>query len=159
MTTEHLVCAVELHADEERRGPGRLRGVLLRFGETTRDSRRQSFAAGSLEWDPSGVVLNEQHNRQAPITRVQPLVDGDRVLLDVPLPDTMRGRDAAVMVRNGTLTGLSAEVAVSADRVINGQREITAAELVAVGLVDRAAFAGSTVEVHERQRARRRVWL
>ena len=85
MTTEHLVCAVELHADEERRGPGRLRGVLLRFGETTRDSRRQSFAAGSLKWDDGGVVLNEQHNRQAPITRVRPTVDGDTVKLDVPL--------------------------------------------------------------------------
>ena len=55
-------------------------------------------------------MLNVQHDRQAqPIMRFVPELRGSQVVIDAPLPDTSRGRDAAVMVRNGTLRGLSVE--------------------------------------------------
>ena len=153
-----LFASVEIHADPA--GPGRLVGTLVEYGEQTRDGRRHVFMPGSLRWDSAGVVLNRQHQRGEPITRILPTVDGDRVVVDHTLPDTRAGRDAAAEVRSGLFRGLSVEVAVNADRHVSGRREITAADLVGVGLVDSAAFAGSTVTVHERQRTgRRRVWL
>ena len=41
--------------------------------------------------------------------RFKPEVRGKEVVVDAPLPDTQRGRDAATMIRNGTMTGLSIE--------------------------------------------------
>lgn len=150
-----LYASVELHADTA--GPGRLAGTLLVYGEVSRDGRRHVFEDGALTWDSGGVVLNRQHNRGEPIARIMPAVDGDRIVIDHALPDTRAGRDAAVEIRGGLLRGLSAEVAVSRDRYDGGRRLIERAELVGAGLVDRAAFAGSTVEVHGAQR--RRLWL
>ena len=156
--TEHLYCAVELHADHG--GPGRLSGVLVTYGEESRDSRRHVFKPGALDWPREGVTLNRQHNRGEPIARIVPALDGDRVVIDHALPDTRAGRDAAVEVRSGLMTGLSAEVHVERDRMDSGRRLIERATLAGVGLVDRAAFTGSTVTVHGAQRARRRrVWL
>ena len=89
------------------------------------------------------------------------MVDGDRIVVDHVLPDTAAGRDAASEIRSGLMTGLSTEVRIDRDTRDGGRRLIQAAELVGVGLVDRAAFESTaTVTVHERQRARRRrVWL
>ena len=158
MTTVELYASVELHADTA--GPGRLAGTLLVYGEESRDGRRHVFAADSLKWDPAGVVLNRQHNRGEPIARIMPALDGNRIVIDHALPDTRAGRDAAVEIRSGLLRGLSAEVQVHADRMDGGGRRlIERAELVGAGLVDRAAFEGSTVTVHGAQGRRRRVWL
>ena len=120
--------------------------------------RRERFAAGSLVWPDNGVILNVQHDRKQPIMRVQPEIRGSEVVVDVPLPDTMRGRDAAVMVRNGTLTGLSVEFRAEVDGMVNGMREIRRARLLAAGLVDDPSYRGSTVEVRQRA-GRRRLWL
>ena len=87
------------------------------------------------------------------------MVDGDRIVVDHVLPDTAAGRDAASEIRSGLMTGLSTEVRIDRDTRDGGRRLIQAAELVGVGLVDRAAFESTQVSVHERQRARRRIWL
>ena len=156
--TEHVYCAVELHADPG--GPGRLTGTIATYGEESRDARRHVFAPGALRWDSTGIVLNRQHTRAAPIARIVPMVDGDRIVVDHVLPDTAAGRDAATEIRGGLMTGLSAEVRIDRDKHDGGRRLIQAAELVGVGLVDRAAFQSTRVTVHERQGAqRRRVWL
>ena len=157
MNTIELHAAVELHADAS--GPGRLSGVLMTYGEPVSDSRGHVFAAGSLSWADDGILLNLSHDRKQPLMRVLPETNGDKVLLAATLPDTQRGRDAAVMVRNHTFRGLSVEVAVHGDRMVNGRREITAAHLAGAALVDTPAIRSATVEVHERQRARRRIWL
>ena len=157
MTEERIVCPIEFHADPG--GPGRLTGTLATFGEVSRDSRRHVFAVGSLRWDPAGVVLNRQHSRSEPIARITPTVDGDRVVVDHVLPDTRAGRDAAAEIRSGLMAGLSAEIRVARDRMDNGRRLIERAELVGAGLVDRAAFESTTVEVHQRAQGRRRLWL
>ncbi|MCY4633246.1 MAG: HK97 family phage prohead protease [Acidobacteria bacterium] len=152
-----LHAAVELHADPS--GPGRLSGVLMVYGEPVADGRGHVFLPGSLSWEDDGILLNLSHDRKQPLMRVQPETDGERVLLAAVLPDTTRGRDAAVMVRNGTYRGLSAEVQVSRDRMVQGRREIEAAALVGAALVDTPAIRSAQVTVHERQRARRRIWL
>ncbi len=156
-TTIELHSTIELHADGA--GPGRLSGILMTYGEPVADGRGHVFLPGSLSWAGDGILLNLSHDRKQPLMRVQPETDGDRVLLAAVLPDTTRGRDAAVMVRNGTYRGLSAEVQVHGDRMVGGRREITAAHLAGAALVDSPAIRSATVEVHDRQRARRRVWL
>ena len=148
-------CAVELRADDERRGPGRLTGTLLTYGEPRGDGRER-FAPGALRWPADGVVLRRQHSPFEPITRVVPEVRGDRVVVDSPLPDTKAGRDAATEVRSGLFKGLSVEFRSVAERYVAGVREIRRALLVGAGLVDDPAYKLSRVEVRARGR---RLWL
>ena len=146
-------CAVELR--EDRRSPGRLVGTLLTYGERAAD-RPERFAAGALTWPDGGVVLRRQHARGAPIMRVVPEVRGGAVVVDVPLPDTAAGRDAAAEIRAGLFRGLSVEFNALRERVAGGVREIQRAALVGAGLVDSPSYGGSLVEVRGK---RRRVWL
>ena len=100
--------------------------------------------AGSLTWNKErGIVLNESHDRKQLIKRFTPYLDGAELRVDFPLPATQRGRDAATMVRDGTYSGLSMEVA--RDSIVAtyraGIRHITRGTLV-------AAFLGSVVDVH-----------
>ena len=71
MTVTELRCAIELRADESRQSPGRIVGTLMQY-ETRAGDRPEMFGAGALSWDGGGIVLNEQHNRQAPIMRFKP---------------------------------------------------------------------------------------
>ena len=97
MRTE-IRCKVELREDDTLESPGRVIGTLLRYGDSGQHGR-EVFLSGALSWPEDGVVLNEQNNRQAPIIRFVPTVEGDEVRVDVALPDTQRGRDAATSVR------------------------------------------------------------
>ena len=108
---------------------------MLSYGEQALD-RAEKFEPGSLHWPDGGIVLNEQHNRQAPIMRFTPEVVGTEVRIDAPLPDTQRGRDAATMVKNGTFTGLSIEFRSEAEGRSAGTRMIRRASLSAAALVD-----------------------
>ena len=158
MSVEYRFAAVECCADEERRGPGRLRGVLLRYNEVSPE-RRERFAPGALHWPEGGILLREMHNRAAPIMKVEPEVRGAAVVLDTLLPDTQRGRDAATGIRNRTYGGLSVEFRAERESwVADGTRVIERAELRGAGLVDEPSYKGSRVEVRARA-GRRRVWL
>ena len=151
-------CSIELRADETRQSPGRIVGTLMTYGERAKD-RAEMFADGALHWPDGGIVLNEQHNRQAPIMRFTPEVDGNEVRIDTKLPDTTRGRDAATMIRNGTMTGLSIEFRAEQEGRAHGMREIRRAVLSAAALVDSPSY-GTSVEVRDRKRPdRRRIWL
>ena len=153
-----LRCAIELRADETRQSPGRIVGTLMTYGERAND-RAEVFADGALRWDDGGVILNEQHNRQAPIMRFVPTVDGREVRIDAPLPDTARGRDTATMIRNGTMTGLSVEFRAVEERMRAGVREIRSATLLGAAVVDSASYKGA-LEVRQRGNGRRRrLWL
>ena len=132
--------------DAGRLSPGRLTGVLLTYEQRAVD-RPEIFARGALVWPDNGIVVNEQHDRQQAIIRAIPFLKEDAVLLDIGLPDTMRGRDAATSVRNGTLTGLSVEFRALEEGRRDGLRIIRRARLVAAGLVDSPSYSGSTVEV------------
>lgn len=156
-----LRCAVEYRADPDRGGPGRLAGVLLEYGaEAALPWGRERFAEGALRWAEGGVVLNVQHDRAQALARFSPTVQGRRVLVDIPLPDTQRARDAVAMVRAGVLTGLSIEFAPLSEMVRDGVREIRSAELVGAGLVDSPAYPASVVAARAAQAAESRdIWL
>ena len=154
---DEIRCSIEVRADETRQSPGRIVGVLLSYGEQALD-RAEQFEAGSLHWPDGGIVLNEQHNRAAPIMRFVPEVVGKEVRIDAPLPDTQRGRDAATMVKNGTFQGLSIEFRSEAEGRSAGTRMIRRARLSAAALVDSPSHK-STVEVRGKAGRRPRVWL
>ena len=154
---DELRCAIEYRADESRQSPGRIVGVLLSYGEQALD-RAERFEPGSLHWPDGGIVLNEQHNRAAPIMRFVPEVVGKEVRIDAPLPDTQRGRDAATMVRNGTFQGLSIEFRSESEGRSAGTRMIRRAALSAAALVDSPSHK-SSVEVRGKGGRRARVWL
>ena len=157
--TRELRCAIELRADESRQSPGRIVGTLMTYGERAKD-RAEVFSNGALNWEDRGVILNEQHNRQAPIMRFVPVVDGREVRIDAALPDTQRGRDAATMIRNGTMSGLSIEFRAEQEGRAGGMREVRRAVLSAAALVDSPSY-GTSVEVRDGKLAtrRRRIWL
>ena len=154
---DEIRCAIEVREDDTRRSPGRIVGTLMDY-ETRAGDRPERFLAGSLRWPEGGVILNEQHNRQAPIMRFTPQQAEGRVLIDAPLPDTQRGRDVATMIRDGTFTGLSVEFRAGRERNRAGVREIERAQLAAAAIVDSPSYPASRVEVRERT-GRRRLWL
>ena len=88
-----LVFEIRQAEDPSRESPGRLTGTILVYEERARD-RPEVFARGALTWPKEGILINEQHNRQAPILRAIPYLDGDEVKIDAPVPNTTRGRDA-----------------------------------------------------------------
>ena len=158
---DEIRCAIEVREDDTRRSPGRLYGVLMTYGERASD-RPEAFAPGSLHWPDDGIVINEQHNRQAPILRAIPEVRGRQVVIDAALPDTQRGRDAAIMVRDGIMKGLSVEFRSRRENRAKGYREINDAFTRSAGLVDDPSYAGASVEVRERSdspRVGRTLWL
>ena len=114
---------------------------------------------GALEWPDGGIVLNEQHNRQAPIMRFEPEARGGAVVIDAPLPDTARGRDAATGIRNGTFRGLSVEFHAQEESQRAGVRTIRKAALIAAGLVDSPSYPASAVEVRRKTARKTPRWL
>ena len=149
-TLENLLVECRYVADDTRESPGRIVGTLLTYGELSRD-RPERFLRDSLQWATTGIVLNEQHVRSQSIMRVHPRLIENELLIDEPLPNTQRGRDAATNIRDGLFTGLSVEFSrrgVVASYV-GGVREIRSAQLVGVGLVDLASYPGSVVEIRE----------
>lgn len=152
-----LLIEVRYAEDLSRQTPGRLVGTLINYEEQAGD-RPELFKRGALEWEERGIVINEQHNRTAPILRAVPYLDGDAVLIDQPFPNTQRGRDAAVNLREGVYTGLSIEFHPVAEGRRGQLREIRRALLTGGALVDRPAYTGSKAEVRQRQ-GRRRLWL
>ena len=142
---DEIRCSIELRADETRQSPGRIFGVLIEYGKRARD-RAEVFEADALHWPDGGIILNEQHNRAAPIMRFTPELVGDEVRIDAPLPDTTRGRDAATMIRNGTFTGLSIEFRAEAEGRASGVRMIRKGYLGGAALVD-AGSHHTSVEV------------
>lgn len=151
-------CKIELRADESRQSPGRVVGTLITYEQRASD-RAEVFADGALSWDEGGIILNEQHARNQPIMRFVPTVEGREVRIDAALPDTTRGRDAATMIRNGTMTGLSVEFRSREEGRRAGMREIRRAVLLGAALVDDASYKGC-LEVRERGKRRRfHSWL
>ena len=143
---DEIRIAVEIRAAEARVGPGRLFGVLMEYGKRARD-RAELFEAGSLTWPEDGVIVNRQHTRAAPILRVVPIVDGDKVRIDAPLPDTSAGRDAAAEIRSVLFRGLSVEFKATAQTIVGGVRRITEAVLSGAAIVDSPSYAAASVEV------------
>lgn len=153
-----IIIPVEYRADESRDGPGRLVGTLLTYGKQAGD-RREMFEQDALYWRESGIIIREQHNRQAPILKTIPILDGATLRIDAPFPATQRGRDAATNLREGVYTGLSVEFAPEREIRRSGLRVIQRAFLDGAGLVDYPSYTDSVAEVRAENPQRRRVWL
>ena len=158
---DEIRCTVEYLADRERNSPGRIVGTLMEYGTRAR-SRPEMFSSGALHW-PDGdraILLNVSHDRKQPLMRIVPEDREGAVVVDAPLPNTQRGRDSALLVRLGTLKGLSVEF-ISEDEEYQGDvRIIKRARLTAAALVDDGDYG--SVELRGRgdrdgQRVRR--WL
>ena len=88
---ENLLIPLEYRQDETRESPGMLSGVLMHYGTKARD-RPEMFEMNSLHWDPSGIIIREQHNRQAPILRAVPYLEGRELRINSPLLNTTKGQ-------------------------------------------------------------------
>ena len=146
---ENLTCEIRYPEDESRQTPGRLVATLMTYDEVAND-RREMFDAGSLRFPPQGLLIDEQHNRQAPILRAMPIVDGNTIRIGHPFPDTQRGRDAATNLREKVLTGLSVSFYAEEEEVRHGIRVIKRAYAPRAGLVDSPSYSSSTAEVRAR---------
>ena len=151
-------CSISWIEDRARRSPGRLTGVLLTYGQRTSrmdipkhlrgtEVRGEVFEDDSLRWENEGIPLNRGHRRDNPITMVQPEARGRFVMVDVELPDTAAGREAAAEVRGGKMRGLSVEFKPLNEDVQNGLRIIREANLSGAAIVTSPAYSGSGVEV------------
>ena len=129
--------------------PARLVGVLMPYNTEARD-RREVFEPGSLSWPSDGVVLRRQHQRSSPILRFTPVEVEGRLTVDVPIPDTVAGRDALAEIRSGLFKGLSVEFNSIRESFVAGVRRIAKATLKGAGLVDSGSYEGATVEARAR---------
>ena len=144
-----LTCEVRFTEDESRQSPGRMTGTLLTYEVRAKD-RPELFKRSALTWGDKGIVINEMHDRQRPILRALPFLDGDSLKIDQKIPDTQRGRDAATNIREGVFTGLSVEFHALQEVRRAGVREISKGYLSAGGLVDVPSYSDSLVDVREK---------
>ena len=147
---EHLLIPLEYRQDETRESPGLLAGVLMTYGTKAND-RPEMFEQDALHWPAEGILIREQHNRQAPIVKVVPYLEGREVRINAPLLNNTRGRDVAEAMRgpNPIFTGLSVEFRAEKESRRGGLRVITRALLGGAGLVDTPSYLESVVEVRE----------
>ena len=150
-------CAVEYREDESRETPGLLVATLVNYGERASD-RAEVFLDGALSWAEKGIVINIQHNRQSPVMRALPVLEGRAVKISQRFPNTQIGRDSAENVRNGLFTGMSIEFRSQDETYVGTERRISKARLYGASLVDEASYQGSTIDVRERRKVSGMVW-
>ena len=146
---DEILMEVRFEQDPDRQGPGLLTGTLMEY-ETRASDRQEMFMSGSLYFPPEGVLIDEQHNRQAPILRVQPVLSGKTLSVSGRLPDTQRGRDAATNIKEGVLTGLSVTFYAEKEERRAGVRRILRAFCPRAGLVDTGSYSQALVEVRSK---------
>ena len=162
--------AVELR-DGGDGSPGRLAGVLMRYGAPGQHGR-EVFAPGALRWPDNGIRIDLDHasspvrgSVQPPIMRAVPVVsdDGAEVRIDALLPDTQAARDLATLMRSDppVYSGLSVEFHPRREHRDGGRRVVDDAELRGTGLTDTPAYPDTTVEVRNGEPGRaplRGIW-
>ena len=146
-----ITCEIRFSEDESRQSPGRMAGTLLTYGEVASD-RKEMFEPDSLHFPDGGLWVNEQHNRQLPILRAMPTLEGRALRIDAAFPDTARARDAITGLKSDPplYTGLSIEFHSEKETRRGGLRVIQRAFAPRAGLVDVPSYSGSTVELRER---------
>ena len=141
---DEIRCEIRLSEEVEGK-PTRLIGTLMPYGTEARD-RRELFEAGSLSWDPKGIVVNRMHQRSSPIMRCVPIEKDGKLMIDSEIPDTAAGRDCAHEVRSGLLASLSVEFRATKQTIVAGVRRITAAILTGAAVCDAGSYEAATVE-------------
>ena len=162
--------AVELRNGAEG-SPGRLAGVLMRYGAPGQHGR-EVFAPGALRWPVNGIRIDLEHasapargSVQPPIMRAVPFVsdDGAEVRIDAPLPDTQAARDLAVLMRSDppVYSGLSVEFHAVRQSWTGGRRVIAEGLLKGAELTDNPSYPDTSAEVRSGESGRaplRGIW-
>ena len=147
---EQLLIPLEYRQDETRESPGLLSGILMLYGTKAND-RPELFEQDAFHWPESGILIREQHNRQAPIVRAVPFLEGRELRINAPLLNNTRGRDVAESMKgpHPVYTGLSVEFRAEKETRRGGLRVISRAFLGGAGLVDTPSYLESVVEVRQ----------
>ena len=82
-TMEQLACEIRFSKDESRQTPGRVTGTLIVYEKRAGD-RPELFERDAIHWPELGIVINEMHQRNAPVLRAVPFRDGDELRIDAP---------------------------------------------------------------------------
>jgi HK97 family phage prohead protease len=113
--------------------------------------RRGAFAR-AIEAGAKGLPLLWQHQQSAPIGRIESIAEDARGLRVIGrlTPDAKPAADAAALLRDGAVGGLSFGYRVRAKQHRPGGRELTDLDLVEVSLVTFPMQPGARVHaVHE----------
>ncbi len=144
---------LELRQDGD--GAGIIFGTALVYGQPslplTASGLRERIEAGAFGQMTSAIFANIGHRRDRLLGRYP---DGGLILRDTPerlrfeltLPDTMDGRDAATLVRQRILTGVSIEFIRRKTYADGRVLVVTQGALRGISLVDRPAYPRSQVE-------------
>ena len=154
--------------DGDSDSPGRLVGVLMRYGSPGLHGS-EKFAVGSLSWPVNGIRIDLDHasspargSVQPPLMRAVPVVsdDGREVMIDAALPNTQAARDLAVLMRSDPpmYSGLSVEFRPVKQRSEGNVRVVESATLEGCALTDRPAYGDTSVSVRDRRSRRVRLW-
>lgn len=143
-----------------------LRGRAITYGDVASlpGGLRERFRAGAFGGDVAGldVILNRQHQRALPLARTNGgglvLIDSAEGLdIEATLPETAAANETLELVRSSILRGLSIEFAIRDFRMIAGTREVTAALLAGIGVVDKPAYPESRLRDDSRRKGG--LWL
>lgn len=139
---------------EFRRKGRTIAGVAMPYGDVaTLPFGRETVLPGAFDYED--VILDVMHDRRKPLARfpgagLTILDDAVSLRISADIPDTRDGNDALTLVDRGILRGLSVEFAALRERQDGDLRVIESAHLAAIGLADRPAYTGTTVEVRRR---------
>ena len=135
-------------------GLGVVVGTVMRYGDVAQigPNLTESFNPGAFgDYSSPRLKVNRMHQRTQVLARLGGRLEIDnndeRMLFQVSLPDTSVGRDTAIEIREGLLTGASVEFRDAKDNVEAGHRAISAATLAGFGIVDEPAYPGSVASM------------
>ena len=145
--------AIERRSIEFRFDGDTIEGTLVRYGDKAKIvDFSETFKAGCFGDTFKGdIICNVQHNRERPVARTGAGLELKDSPLElraiVNLSSSMQfSRECAAMVKGKILKGFSVEFSSVKDEWIDGLRTIHQAELRGLSVVDRGAYAGSTID-------------
>lgn len=145
----------EFRAELPESGPARIEGALMPYGGKARAMKlgktfTEEFRAGSIKAGLDDSIANIMHDRMKPVARSGAgLVLADtatELRASVEFPDTVHGREARELVRDGILRGFSIEFRAIDQEWHGSHRIITEAHILGLGIVDRPAYSGAQIE-------------
>ena len=131
--------------------PGSIKGKVVTYGEPALIGNQfeERFDSGCFG-EITDVLVNIQHDRKRPVAR-----QGNDLILDnsetsllatIDLTGTENGKEARAMIEREILRGFSSEFVCNVDEWNGNQRVIKEAELCGIGIVDKPAYCGSTID-------------
>ena len=130
---------------------GSIKGKVVTYGEAAKignqfEERFQSGCFGEI----TDVLVNIQHDRKRPVARQghDLILNNSDSLLEatIDLTGTPLGEECRAMIDKNILRGFSSEFVCKVDEWNGNQRVIKEAELCGIGVVDKPAYCGSTID-------------